>query len=176
MGEWTARVHPASRVEAGADVDGTSIVCEGAVVEKGAKGFSTFDHKGKMSLRASVTSQLAFEDCRIPGDAILPGAEGLRGPLSCLTQARYGVAWGAIGSAMATYQAALDYAKKREACQRVIVTDGIRYAVYRTGEKTPIAYLNLSRLRTAYPIYGSCKGAREALLAMAPEWKNTDLT
>ena len=67
-----------------------------------------------MSLRASVTSQLAFEDCRIPASNILAGVEGLKGPLSCLTQARYGIAWGAIGSAMATYKAALDYAKSRK--------------------------------------------------------------
>jgi glutaryl-CoA dehydrogenase len=94
-----------------AKLDGT---IRGFLVEKGAKGFSTFEHKGKMSLRASVTSQLAFEDCRVPADAILPGVEGLKGPLSCLTQARYGIAWGAIGSAMATYQAALDYSRSRK--------------------------------------------------------------
>jgi glutaryl-CoA dehydrogenase len=89
-------------------------VVRGFLVEKGTKGFSTFEHKGKMSLRASVTSQLAFEDCRIPAENMLPGGEGLRGPLSCLTQARYGIAWGAIGSAMATYQAALDYSRSRK--------------------------------------------------------------
>ena len=89
-------------------------VVRGFLVEKGTKGFSTFEHKGKMSLRASVTSQLAFEDCHIPADSILPGVEGLKGPLSCLTQARYGIAWGSLGSAMATYQAALDYAKSRK--------------------------------------------------------------
>ena len=89
-------------------------VVRGFLVERGTKGFTTFEHKGKMSLRASVTSQLAFEDCRIPAESILPGVQGLKGPLSCLTQARYGIAWGAIGSAMATYQAALDYAKSRK--------------------------------------------------------------
>ncbi len=89
-------------------------VVRGFLVEKGTKGFSTSEHKGKMSLRASVTSQLAFEDCRIPAENILPGVEGLKGPLSCLTQARYGIAWGALGSAMATYQAALEYAKTRK--------------------------------------------------------------
>ncbi len=89
-------------------------VINGFLVEKGTKGFSTFEHKGKMSLRASVTSQLAFEDCRIPASSRLPGVQGLKGPLSCLTQARYGISWGAIGSAMATYQAALDYAKSRK--------------------------------------------------------------
>jgi glutaryl-CoA dehydrogenase len=89
-------------------------VIRGFLVEKGTKGYSTFEHKGKMSLRASVTSQLAFEDCRIPAENILPGAEGLKGPLGCLTQARYGISWGAIGSAMATYRAALDYSKSRK--------------------------------------------------------------
>jgi glutaryl-CoA dehydrogenase len=89
-------------------------VIHGFLVEKGTKGFSTFEHKGKMSLRASVTSQLVFEDCRIPAANLIPGVKGLKGPLSCLTQARYGISWGAIGSAMATYTAALDYAKSRK--------------------------------------------------------------
>ena len=89
-------------------------VVRGFLVEKGTKGYTTFEHKGKMSLRASVTSQLAFEDCRIPAANILPGVEGLKGPLSCLTQARYGIAWGALGSAMATYGAALEYSKTRK--------------------------------------------------------------
>jgi len=89
-------------------------VVRGFLVERGTPGFSTSEHKGKMSLRASVTSQLAFEDCRIPLENILPGVEGLKGPLGCLTQARYGISWGGIGSAMATYQCALDYAKSRK--------------------------------------------------------------
>ena len=89
-------------------------VVRGFLVEKGTKGFTTFEHKGKMSLRASVTSQLAFEDCRIPAANMLPGVEGLKGPLSCLTQARYGIAWGTLGSAMATYGAALEYSKSRK--------------------------------------------------------------
>ena len=89
-------------------------VINGFLVERGTKGFSTVEHRGKMSLRASVTSQLAFEDCRIPAANRLPGVQGLKGPLSCLNQARYGISWGAIGSAMATYQAALDYAKSRK--------------------------------------------------------------
>jgi glutaryl-CoA dehydrogenase len=95
-----------------ARLDGGKI--RGFLVERGTKGFSTSEHRGKMSLRASVTSQLAFEDCRIPKENVLPGVEGIKGPLSCLTQARYGIAWGGIGSAMATYQAALDYAKSRK--------------------------------------------------------------
>jgi len=83
------------------------------VVEKGTPGFKTWDVHGKWSLRASVTSGLTFTDCEIPAENLLPGAEGLRGPLSCLTQARYGIGWGAIGAAMACYQTALDYAKTR---------------------------------------------------------------
>ena len=79
-------------------------VVRGFLVEKGTPGFTTFEHKGKMSLRASVTSQLAFEDCRIPAANMLPGVEGLKGPLSCLTQARYGIALGRARRAMATYQ------------------------------------------------------------------------
>jgi glutaryl-CoA dehydrogenase len=86
----------------------------GFIVEKGTRGFTTSEHRMKMSLRASVTSQLAFEDCRIPEENVLPGVEGLKGPLSCLTQARYGISWGGLGSAMATYYAALEYAKSRK--------------------------------------------------------------
>ena len=85
----------------------------GFVVESGTEGFSTVEHKGKYSLRASVTSQLVFEDCRLPEESLMPGTTGLKNPLMCLTQARYGIAWGAIGSAIATFTAALDYAKKR---------------------------------------------------------------
>jgi glutaryl-CoA dehydrogenase len=85
----------------------------GYLVEKGTPGFSTLDIPGKFSMRASITSELAFQDCRIPLDAKLPGVEGLRGPLSCLSQARYGIAWGAIGAAMACYDWALGYAQTR---------------------------------------------------------------
>ncbi|MCJ7756128.1 MAG: acyl-CoA dehydrogenase family protein, partial [Thermoanaerobaculales bacterium] len=83
----------------------------GFLVERNTPGFSSIEHKGKYSLRASVTSQLAFEDCRLPADAVLPGTTSLKNPLMCLNQARYGIAWGALGSAMATFGAALDYAK-----------------------------------------------------------------
>ena len=85
----------------------------GFLVERGTPGFSRIEHKGKYSLRASVTSQLVFEDCRIPADSILPKTTGLKNPLMCLTQARYGIAWGAIGSAIATFSAALDYVTTR---------------------------------------------------------------
>ena len=85
----------------------------GFLVERGNPGFSTVEHKGKYSLRMSVTSQLVFEDCQLADDSVLPKTTGLKNPLMCLTQARYGIAWGAIGSAIATFSAALDYAKSR---------------------------------------------------------------
>jgi glutaryl-CoA dehydrogenase len=89
-------------------------VVRGFLVEKGTPGFKTWDLHGKWSLRASVTSGLAFTDCEIPAENLLPGAEGLRGPLSCLNQARYGIGWGAVGAAMACYHTALEYAKTRK--------------------------------------------------------------
>lgn len=85
----------------------------GFLVEKGTKGFSAPEMKNKHSLRASVTSELIFQDCRIPAKNLLPNTEGLKSPLMCLTQARYGIAWGAIGAAMACYDEALNYAKTR---------------------------------------------------------------
>jgi glutaryl-CoA dehydrogenase len=85
----------------------------GYLVERGTPGFSTLDIPGKFSMRASVTSELAFQDCPVPLDHRLPGAAGLKGPLACLTQARYGIAWGAVGAAMACYDWALQYARTR---------------------------------------------------------------
>src|SRR6266487_150043 len=85
----------------------------GFLVEQGTPGFTTSDVHHKLSLRASVTSELHFEDCRVPAENMLPGIRGLRGPLSCLDEARYGIAWGATGAARACYEVALDYAKTR---------------------------------------------------------------
>jgi glutaryl-CoA dehydrogenase len=85
----------------------------GYLVEKGTSGYSTLDIHGKFSMRASITSELAFADCRIPLENKLPGVKGLKGPLSCLSQARYGIAWGAIGAAMSCYDWALQYAQQR---------------------------------------------------------------
>ncbi|MBX3044171.1 MAG: acyl-CoA dehydrogenase family protein [Candidatus Kapabacteria bacterium] len=84
----------------------------GFLVEKGTPGFSAPEMKGKHSLRASVTSELVFQDCEIPKENIL-NISGLKGPLSCLTQARYGIAWGAVGAAIAVYESAVEYAKSR---------------------------------------------------------------
>lgn len=85
----------------------------GFVVPRGIRGFTTRDIHRKLSLRASITSELIFEDCRLPGDAVLPGVSGLRGPLSCLNEARFGIIWGAMGAARACYESALDYSKTR---------------------------------------------------------------
>ena len=97
-------------------------VINGFLVEKGAEGFSAPEMKGKHSLRASVTSELIFQDVHIPKHQRLPGGAGLKLPLSCLSQARYGIAWGAIGSAMACYDAALNYAKTRIQFERPIAS------------------------------------------------------
>ena len=86
----------------------------GFLVEKGTPGFKAWDVHGKYSLRASVTSGLAMTDCKIPAENLLPGVEGLKGPLSCLNQARYGIGWGGIGAAMACYDTALRYSKERK--------------------------------------------------------------
>jgi glutaryl-CoA dehydrogenase len=88
-------------------------VVRGFLVERGTKGFSTRDHQGKFSLRASVTSELIFQDCLIPAANVLPATTGLKNALMCLNQARYGIAWGGVGSAMAVYDEALAYAKDR---------------------------------------------------------------
>jgi glutaryl-CoA dehydrogenase len=85
----------------------------GFLVEKGTPGFSTLDIPGKFSMRASITSELALQDVRIPLENKLPNVKGLRGPLGCLSQARYGIAWGAVGAAMACYDWALQYAQQR---------------------------------------------------------------
>ncbi len=85
----------------------------GFLVEKGTKGFTTPDIKHKISLRASITSELVLDDVRVPGDAMLPEVKGLRGPLSCLNEARYGIVWGAVGAGRACYESALEYSKTR---------------------------------------------------------------
>jgi len=98
--------------------DGENI--RGFLVETGAPGFSAHDIKGKFSLRASITSELVLEDVRVPASALLPGAEGLAGPFSCLNQARYGIVWGALGAARTCYLTALRYAQERRQFDRPI--------------------------------------------------------
>jgi glutaryl-CoA dehydrogenase len=86
----------------------------GFLVEKGTPGYTSKDIKGKWSLRASVTSSLSLQDVRVPAANMLPKAQGMKAPLACLTQARYGIGWGAIGAAMACYNESLEYAKIRK--------------------------------------------------------------
>jgi glutaryl-CoA dehydrogenase len=85
----------------------------GLIVERGMEGFSTPTTHGKWSLRASATGELVFDNVKVPKENILPNIKGLKGPLSCLTKARYGIAWGAIGAAMDCYDTALRYSKER---------------------------------------------------------------
>ena len=88
-------------------------VIRGFIVEAGDPGFSAPEMHGKHSLKASVTSELVFQDCRIPKDRILPHVSGLKGPFSCLNNARYGIAWGALGAAMACFHSAREYSLTR---------------------------------------------------------------
>jgi glutaryl-CoA dehydrogenase len=85
----------------------------GFLVPRGTRGFTAHDVERKLSLRASVTSELVLDECRLPDEAALPGVTGLRGPLACLDEARYGIAWGAMGAARSCFEAALEYAKTR---------------------------------------------------------------
>jgi glutaryl-CoA dehydrogenase len=109
-----ARTDPTNEPKSGA--------VRGFVVPTNTKGFSAKNIERKMSLRASVTSELIFEDMRLPASAILPGVASMRGPLSCLSEARYGILWGALGAARACYESALAYAKTRVQFDRPIAS------------------------------------------------------
>jgi glutaryl-CoA dehydrogenase len=111
----------------------------GFIVEKGMPGFSAPEIHKKLSLRASVTSELILQDVRVPEENVLPGADTLRGPLSCLSEARFGIVWGAVGSGRACFEAALEYAKER-------IVFGKPIASYQlTQEKLAEMALELSR-------------------------------
>jgi glutaryl-CoA dehydrogenase len=126
-------------------------VIRGFLVERGTPGFSARDHGGKFSLRASVTSELILQDCEVPGTALLPGTGGLKSPLMCLSQARYGIAWGGIGSAQAVFDEALTYAKERLAFGKPIAAFQIQQEklVWMASEitKAQILALRLGRLK-----------------------------
>jgi glutaryl-CoA dehydrogenase len=98
----------------------------GFLVPRGTKGFTTQDIHRKLSLRASVTSELLLDEVRLPADSVLPEVSSLRGPLSCLNEARYGIVWGAVGAARACFEAALDYSKERIAFGRPIAATQIQ--------------------------------------------------
>ncbi|MCS6886143.1 MAG: acyl-CoA dehydrogenase family protein [Acidobacteriota bacterium] len=123
----------------------------GFLVEKGTKGFSAPEIHRKHSLRASVTSELIFEDCEIPEENILPGSGGLKSPLMCLSQARYGIAWGAIGAAMACYTTALEYALGRIQFDRPIASFQLQQAKFADMiteiTKAQLLALQLGRLK-----------------------------
>ncbi|MBK7427665.1 MAG: acyl-CoA dehydrogenase family protein [Saprospiraceae bacterium] len=89
-------------------------IIRGVIVERDMKGFSAPEIHGKWSLRASVTGELVFEDVRVPKSNVLPGVTGLKGPLTCLSKARYGIAWGAIGAALDCYDSSLRYSQERQ--------------------------------------------------------------
>jgi len=125
----------------------------GFIVERGTPGYSTRDIHGKFSLRASVTSELSFQDCRIPAGNILPNVDGLKGPLGCLNQARYGIAWGALGAAMACFHEAVEYSKTRIQFDRPIagfqmVQEKLAWMI-REITKGQLLALQLGRLKDA---------------------------
>jgi glutaryl-CoA dehydrogenase len=142
----------------------------GYLVERGTPGFSTLDIHGKFSMRASITSELAFQDCRLPLDARLPGAAGLKGPLSCLSQARYGIAWGAVGAAMACYDWALQYARSRIQFGKPIASFQLvqRKLVFMLAEitKAQLLCLQLGRLKDA----GTVRAQQISLAKMNNVW------
>ena len=125
----------------------------GFLVPTDAPGFTARDQKGKLSLRASDTSELVLQDVRVPADALLPGSGGLKSPLMCLTQARYGIAWGALGAAMACFEEAVAYAGNRVMFDKPIAGFQIQQA--RLAEmlteivKGQLLVLHLGRLKDA---------------------------
>lgn len=133
------------------DDDGKSI--RGFIVPKTAKGFTAKDQKGKLSLRASDTSELVFSDVHLAADAILPNSTGLKSPLMCLTQARYGISWGATGAALACYEEALAYSKTRIMFDKPI--GGFQIQQVRLAEmlteivKAQLVSLHLGRMKDA---------------------------
>jgi glutaryl-CoA dehydrogenase len=123
----------------------------GFIVPTDTKGFTARDQKGKLSLRASDTSELVLEDVHVAKDALLPTSDGLKSPLMCLTQARYGIAWGGVGAAMACYDEALSYAKNRIMFDKPIAAFQLqqaRLAEMLTGiTKAQLLALQLGRLK-----------------------------
>ncbi len=120
-------------------------VVRGFLVEKGFKGFTAPEMKGKHSLRASVTSELVFDNVFVPAENLLPKTEGLKNALMCLNQARYGIAWGVVGAMMACYDAALNYAKSRVQFSKPIAAYQMTQEklVYMLTEITKAQLLNL---------------------------------
>ena len=145
----------------------------GFVVPTRSKGLQVNNIERKISLRASVTSELVLDECRVPADAILPGVRGLRGPLSCLNEARYGIVWGALGAARTCYETALEYAKTREQFGRPIaafqLTQEKLVNMLLELQKGLMLALHLGRLKDAGTLapqqvsFGKLNNVREAL-------------
>jgi glutaryl-CoA dehydrogenase len=125
----------------------------GFLVPRGTKGFTSREIHKKMSLRASVTAELHFDEVRLPADAILPGVQGLKGPLSCLSEARYGIAWGVTGAARACFESAAEYARTREQFGRKIggfqLTQGKLAWMLADLQRAQLLALQLGRLKAA---------------------------
>ncbi len=138
----------------------------GFLVERGTPGFTASDITGKFALRASVTSELSLQDVRLSETAILPGAKGLKAPLSCLSQARYGIAWGAVGAAMAVYDEALTYTRNRTQFGKPLAAFQLvqRKLAYMVNEitKAQLLVLRLGRLKEE----GKASPARVSLAKM----------
>jgi glutaryl-CoA dehydrogenase len=132
---------------------GTDEGIRGFVVPRGARGFTARNIHKKISLRASVTSELHFDEVRLPGDAVLPGVTGLKGPLSCLSEARFGIVWGATGAARACLEAAIDYATTREQFGKKIggfqLTQGKLAWMLADLQRAQLLALHLGRLKEA---------------------------
>jgi glutaryl-CoA dehydrogenase len=145
----------------------------GFVVPTGTKGFAAHGIEKKLSLRASVTSELVLQDVRLPADAILPEAVGLRGPLACLNEARFGIVWGATGSARACYDAALQYSKSRIQFDKPIgafqLTQQKLVDMLLELNKASLLALHLGRMKDAGTLhpshvsFGKLNNVREAL-------------
>ncbi|WP_371478533.1 acyl-CoA dehydrogenase family protein [Kitasatospora sp. NBC_00315] len=145
----------------------------GFLVPRGTKGFGAHDVHGKLSLRASVTSELVLEDVLLPGDAVLPGVTGLRGPLSCLGEARYGILWGTVGAARDCYTTALAYAKSRIQFERPIaafqLTQQKLVEMMLEVEKAYLVAVRIGRLKDAgeclpaHVSFGKLNNVRAAL-------------
>ncbi len=128
----------------------------GFLVPRGTPGFTTNDMHKKMALRASITSELHFDDVRLPADAMLPGVQGLKGPLSCLSEARYGILWGVTGAARACFDAAVAYAGSREQFGKPIggfqLTQGKLAWMASDLGRAQLLALHLGRLKEAGPL------------------------
>jgi glutaryl-CoA dehydrogenase len=153
--------------------NGSQGAIRGFAVPRGTKGFRTQDIERKLSLRASVTSELILEDCRLPADAMLPKARGLSAPLACLNEARYGIIWGAMGAARSSFETALEYAKTRVQFGKPIasfqITQEKLVNMLLELQKGMLVALRLGRLKDAGELlpqhvsFGKLNNVREAL-------------